>query len=96
MLKDAYPIARTDDSLDALSVVNWFSTLDLSSRHWQIELNDNAKQKSAFVVRGGLYNWKQMCFRLSNACATFKLLTERVVFFLRQFKQYLYRRKINI
>ena len=54
-IKDAYPIPRIDDSLDTLSGSRWFSTLDLASGYWQVELDDEAKQKAAFVVRGGLY-----------------------------------------
>ena len=54
-IKDAYPLPRIDDTLDALSGAEWFSTLDLASGYWQVELDEDAKEKSAFTVRGGLY-----------------------------------------
>ena len=75
-IKDAYPVPRIDDTLDALTGARWFSTLDLASGYWQVELGKEAKQKSAFVVRGGLYSWKVMPFGLCNAPATFERLME--------------------
>ena len=78
-MKDAYPIPRIDDSLDAQAGAKWFSTLDLASGHWQVELDDEAKRKSAFVVRGGHYAWKVMPFGLCNAPSTFERLMERVL-----------------
>ena len=44
------PLPRIDDSLDALGGSNYFSTLDLTSGYWQVELEDEAKEKSAFVT----------------------------------------------
>ena len=78
-IKDAYPIPRIDDSLDTLNGSKWFSTLDLASGYWQVELEDEAKEKSAFVVRGGLYCWRVMPFGLCNAPSTFERLMERVL-----------------
>ncbi|XP_022110685.1 uncharacterized protein LOC110990141 [Acanthaster planci] len=78
-IKDSYPIPRIDDSLDSLAGSKWFSTLDLASGYWQVELDQEAKQKSAFVVRGGLYSWRVMPFGLCNAPSTFERLMERVL-----------------
>ena len=54
-IKDAYPVPRIDETFDALSGAKWFSTLDLASGYWQVALDEDASQKSAFVVRNGLY-----------------------------------------
>ena len=77
-VKDAYPLPRIDDTFDTLSGSRWFSTLDLASGYWQVELDEEAKIKSAFCVRGGLFQWKVMPFGLCNAPSTFERLMEQV------------------
>jgi len=46
--KDAYPIPRIDDTLDNLSGSKWFSTLDLLSGYWQVEVEEADREKTAF------------------------------------------------
>ena len=78
-IKDAYPLPRIDETLDALSGAQWFSTLDLASGYWQVGLDHDAKQKSAFIADYGLYAWNVMPFGLSNAPATFERLMDKVL-----------------
>jgi hypothetical protein len=77
--KDAYPLPRIDDSLDALTGSVLFSTLDLLSGYWQVPLDKDAQDKAAFVTRGGLWTWKVLPFGLTSAPATFERLMERVL-----------------
>ena len=56
--KDSYPLPRIDDTLDALQGVQLFSTLDIRSGYWQIELHPSAKEKTAFITHKGLYERK--------------------------------------
>ena len=69
--KDAYAIPRIEDSVNTLAGARWFSTLDLTSGFWQVELDDTAKEKTAFTTWSGLFQWKVMPFGLCNAPATF-------------------------
>eukprot|EP00731_Ephydatia_muelleri_P034765 Em0075g18a len=56
--KDAYPLPRIDDSLDALNGSKWFSTLDLICGYWQVEMDENDRQKTAFCTQEGLFEFK--------------------------------------
>lgn len=40
--KDSFPLPRIDVALDALNGATWFSTLDLKSGYWQVELAPSA------------------------------------------------------
>lgn len=49
-ITDAHPLPRIDDSLDALSGSQYFSTMDMSSDYWQVELDPNDRKKTAFTT----------------------------------------------
>ena len=78
-IKDAYPLPRVDDNLDALAGARYFSTLDLASGYWQVEMDPKDAEKTAFCTRYGLYQWRVMPFGLCNAPSTFERLMERVL-----------------
>jgi len=69
--KDSYPLPRIDDMLETLSDSQWFSSLDLASGFWQVELDQTTKEKTAFVTKFGIYEFEVMPFGLYNAPATF-------------------------
>ena len=77
--KDSFPLPRIDVTLDALNGATWFSTLDLKSGYWQVELEAGAKEKTAFSAGKGLWQFKVMPFGLCNAPVTFERLMEAVL-----------------
>ena len=81
--KDSYPLPRVDDLLDALADAKWFSTLDLASGYWQVEMDPTDQEKTAFTTSDGLYEFRVMPFGLCNAPSTFQRLMELVLAGLR-------------
>ena len=76
---DAFPLPRIDETLESLGGARFFSTLDLLSGYWQVGLTEQARLKSAFTTRSGLFLWNVMPFGLCNAPSTFERLMESVL-----------------
>ena len=77
--KDAYPLPRVDETLETLAGSKWFSTLDLISGYWQVEVSPEDREKTAFTTPSGLFEFKVMPFGLCNAPATFQRLMDMVL-----------------
>ncbi|GBL74224.1 Transposon Ty3-I Gag-Pol polyprotein, partial [Araneus ventricosus] len=74
--KFSYPKPRIDDTLNALNGNQWFSTLDLRSGYWQVEVRPEDREKTDFTTRQGRWQLQVMPFGLRNARSTFERLTE--------------------
>ena len=78
--KDTYSIPCFDDILHVLDDSKLFSTLDLKSGYWQVELRESDKLKTAFQIRPmGFFVCIRMPLGLCNGPATFQRLMERFI-----------------
>ena len=56
---DSFPVPRIDDSLRALGGAQIFSTQDLTKGYWQVPVNEEDKEKTAFTCHKGLFEFVQ-------------------------------------
>ena len=77
--EDKYPLLLIDEIIDHLGGSQWFSTIDLASGYWQVEIDEPDKEKTAFITKYELYEYNVMPFGLCNALATFQRLMNTVL-----------------
>jgi hypothetical protein len=77
--KDAYPMPLIEDNLAQLSKSKVFSSVDGSGAFHVVDLDDDAKPKTAFTTPWGLYQFRRMPFGLCNAPATYSRLMHIVL-----------------
>ena len=66
MIKDAYSLPQIVEALDCLNGTVWFTSLDLKSGYWQVEMEEDCKALTTFTVRPlRLYECERMSFRLT-------------------------------
>ena len=53
--EDAIPVPRTDDWLEALGGTQWFSSLNLASGYWQMQVKEENRPKTAFSTHHGQF-----------------------------------------
>ena len=76
-IKDAYSLPRIEETLDCLNGAKIFTSLDLKSGYWQVEMEEESKPLTAFTVGPlGFFECERMPFGLTNAPATFQRLME--------------------
>jgi transposase InsO family protein len=79
-VKDAFALPRIDEILEVMRGASWFSTLDLRSGFWQMEVEEEHKNRTAFTVGPlGFWQFKIMPFGLTNSPSSFQRLMQAVL-----------------
>ena len=74
-IKDAYSLPKIEPILDSLIGAQIFSTLDLKTGYWQVEMAEECKAYTAFTCGPlGFYECDTMPFGATNAPTTFQRL----------------------
>ena len=70
---------KIEDLFTYLCKASLFSTLDLASGYYQVAINPESQQFTAFSCEFGFFEYKVMPMSLTNACATFQRLMNTVL-----------------
>jgi hypothetical protein len=78
-MKDVYPLPRIDDTLEKTRGMEFYSSIDLASGYWQVEMNEDSKDKTVFICNAGLFEFNVMPLGLCNAPATFQRMMDEII-----------------
>lgn len=76
---DKYPIPNIVDILDKLGRCQYFTTLDLASGFYQVEMDPKDIHKTGFNVERGHYEFLRMPMGLKNSPSTFQRVMDNVL-----------------
>ena len=76
-VKDSHPLPCICETLESLTGAAHFSTFDMNSGFWQVPMDEESKQYTAFTLGSmGLYECESMPFGLCNTPPTFQILMQ--------------------
>ena len=74
--KDNYPLPHIRDVTDKMEGSRYWTTLDAASAYWSMPLEEEDKEKTAFAVPRGKYEFNVTPYGLSNAGASYQRLMD--------------------
>ena len=78
-IKDSYPMPLTEDRLNVLSGCEYFSALDMAAGYWQLKMDEDSIEKTAFTSHRGLFEFTVMAFGMCNAGASFQRAMDQMM-----------------
>ena len=74
--KDTYPLPHIRDIIDKMEGARYWSTLDAAGAYWSMPLNEADKEKTAFTVPRGKFEFNVTPFGLSNSGASYQRMMD--------------------
>lgn len=77
----SFPIPRLECVFDTIAEAESqiFSTFDLHSGYWQLQMDPETKHKAAFITQNGVYEWKRLGMGLKNSCVSFQMAMSQIL-----------------
>ena len=73
---DTYPLPNIKDCVERMEGTKFWTTLDAAAAYWSVELEERDREKTAFSVPHGKFEFNVMTFGLKNAGATYQRLMD--------------------
>ena len=77
--KTSWPLPRIHDVIDSLEANVYFSNIDLTSGYFQMTLEEESQNLTAFFTPMGLHTWKSLPMGLTSAPGVFQNLMELIL-----------------
>ena len=76
---DTYPLPNIKDCVEKMEGAKFWTTLDAASACWSVELEEKDREKTAFSIPHGKFEFKVMTFGLKNAGATYQRMMDIIL-----------------
>ena len=73
---DTYPLPNIKDCVERMEGAKFWTTLDAASAYWSVELEEKDREKTAFSIPHGKFEFNVMTFGLKNAGATYQRMMD--------------------
>lgn len=77
--RPAFPMPHIEEMMDRLNGAKFFSSIDLGNAYYQVELDKESQEKTAFSTKSGQFCFVRMPFGIAAAPATFQELMTKVL-----------------
>ena len=74
--KDSYPLPNIRDVIDKMEGAKYWTTLDAAAAYWSVPLAEGDKEKTAFAIPRGKFEFNVMPYGLCNAGATYQRMVD--------------------
>jgi hypothetical protein len=74
----AFPITRCDEAVERVGDAQYYITADLDAGCWQVKMNKESKDKTAFFIPNGKKHWNSMPMGAMNAHAFFVAMVAKM------------------